>query len=105
MTMELGPDLKSKQQALHTRLRELGRVMIAYSGGADSAYLAWEASRVLGTNMLAVLADSPSLARSQMADAIAFAQEQRIPLTVVQTSELDNADYSRNAPNRCFFCK
>jgi uncharacterized protein len=103
--MELGPDLKSKQQTLQARLSELGRVMIAYSGGADSAYLAWKASQVLGTNMLAVLADSPSLARSQMADAIAFAEEQQIPLTVVQTGELDNADYARNAPNRCFFCK
>src|SRR5690349_2134124 len=99
--MELGPDLKSKQQALHARLRELGRLMIAYSGGADSAYLVWEATRILGVNTLAVLADSPSLARSQMADAIAFAEEQQIPLTVVQTTELDNADYARNAPNRC----
>jgi pyridinium-3,5-biscarboxylic acid mononucleotide sulfurtransferase len=97
--------LISKRQALETRLRQLGRVMIAYSGGTDSAYLAWEAHRVLGQNMLGVLADSPSLARSQMEDAIAFAGEHNIPLSVIQTEELDRTEYSRNAPDRCFFCK
>jgi pyridinium-3,5-biscarboxylic acid mononucleotide sulfurtransferase len=98
-------DLQQKREALHARLRDLGRVMVAYSGGTDSAYLAWEAHQVLGDDMLAVLADSPSLARSQMQDAIAFASEQGIPFTVVQTSELDHEDYARNAPDRCFFCK
>lgn len=97
--------LNSKRQALETRLRQLGRVMVAYSGGADSAYLAWEAHRVLGDDMRAVLADSPSLARSQMEDAIAFAAEHNIPLSVIQTEELERAEYSRNAPDRCFFCK
>jgi pyridinium-3,5-biscarboxylic acid mononucleotide sulfurtransferase len=97
--------LQVKQQTLQSRLRRLRRLMIAYSGGADSAYLAWEAHRALGENMLAVLADSPSLARSQMEDAIAFTSEHGIPLKVVQTEELDNAEYARNAPDRCFFCK
>jgi pyridinium-3,5-biscarboxylic acid mononucleotide sulfurtransferase len=97
--------LASKQQALETRLRQLRRVMVAYSGGTDSAYLAWEAHRVLCEDMLAVLADSPSLARSQMEDAIAFAVENQIPLRVIQTDELDRPEYSRNAPDRCFFCK
>lgn len=97
--------LISKRQALEARLRQLGRVMIAYSGGTDSAYLAWETHRVLGEDMLAVLADSPSLARSQMRDAIAFAVENQIPLKVIQTAELDRAEYSQNAPDRCFFCK
>ena len=98
-------DLEHKREALHARVRELGRAMVAYSGGTDSAYLAWEAHQVLGDNMLAVLADSPSLARSQMQDAIAFASEHGIPLSVVQTTELDHEDYARNAPDRCFFCK
>jgi uncharacterized protein len=97
--------LEEKRDALRGRLRELGRVMIAYSGGTDSAYLAWEAHRVLGSNMLAVLADSPSLARAQMQDAIAFAGEHGIPLSVVQTEELERDEYARNAPDRCFFCK
>jgi uncharacterized protein len=97
--------LALKRQALETRLRQLGRVMIAYSGGTDSAYLAWQAHQVLGNEMLAVLADSPSLARSQMNDAIAFAVENQIPVNVIQTDELDRTEYSRNAPDRCFFCK
>lgn len=101
----MGPTLTQKQQVLRERLQQLGRVMIAYSGGADSAYLAWEAFHVLGRDMLAVLADSPSLARSQMQDALAFASEHSIPLHIVQTAELDFTDYVRNAPNRCFFCK
>ena len=101
----VSPELEQKRQTLESRLRSLGRVLVAYSGGVDSAYLACAAHRVLGTNMLAVLADSPSLARSQMQDALAFADEQRIPLHVVQTSELDKPDYQRNDAMRCFHCK
>jgi uncharacterized protein len=101
----MGPSLAHKRELLADVLRRLRRVMIAYSGGTDSAYLASEAHRVLGPDMLAVLADSPSLARSQMRDAIAFAAELRIPLRVIQTDELDRTEYSRNAPDRCFFCK
>jgi pyridinium-3,5-biscarboxylic acid mononucleotide sulfurtransferase len=97
--------LESQRDVLTDRLRQLGRVMIAYSGGADSAYLAWEAHRVLGPDMLAVLADSASLARSQMDDAIAFASEHDVPLRVIQTEEMEHAEYTRNAPDRCFFCK
>ena len=55
--------------------------------------------------MLAILADSPSLARTQLADAIAFAKEQAIPLEIVATSELDRPEYVRNDARRCFFCK
>ena len=55
--------------------------------------------------MLAVLADSPSLARSQMRDAVAFAEEQRIPLTVIHTDEMERPDYRRNDGARCFHCK
>ncbi|HEX6467394.1 MAG TPA: ATP-dependent sacrificial sulfur transferase LarE [Terriglobales bacterium] len=95
----------TKQEQLEERLRQLGSVMVAYSGGIDSAYLAWAAHRVLGERMLAVLADSPSLARSQMEDAIAFAGEQRIPLQVVQTGEIDRPEYARNDSSRCFHCK
>ena len=68
---------------------------MAYSGGVDSAFLAWAAHRELGDEMLAVLADSPSLARSQMHDAVAFAQEQGIPLTVIATAEMDNPSTAR----------
>jgi uncharacterized protein len=71
----------------------------------DSAYLAWAAHTVLGDEMLAVMADSPSLARSQMRDAMAFAEECGIPLQTVRTDELENADYRRNDAMRCFHCK
>jgi len=97
--------LATKLRALEDRLRALGGVMVAYSGGVDSAYLAATAHRVLGDRMIAVLADSPSLARRDLAEACAFASEQGIPLRIVQTAELDNPDYARNDENRCFHCK
>lgn len=81
------------------------RILVAYSGGVDSAYLAWAAHRVLSDNMLAVIADSPSLARTQLTDAIAFANEQGIPLEVISTAELDKPEYIRNDGQRCFRCK
>jgi uncharacterized protein len=98
-------DLTAKQVALDARLRTLGRTLVAYSGGVDSAYLAWAAHRVLGADMLAVIADSASLARAQLADAIAFAHEQKIPLEVLATEELDRPEYARNDGSRCFHCK
>jgi uncharacterized protein len=79
--------------------------MVAYSGGVDSAFLAATAHRVLGSRMLAVLADSPSLARRDMEQASAFALEQGMPLQVIQTEELDRPEYQRNDANRCFHCK
>lgn len=101
----MSEELEQKRRSLESRLRECGRTLVAYSGGIDSAYLAFVAGQVLGSKMLAVLADSPSLARSQYADALAFAQEQRIPLRVVHTAELENPDYVRNAADRCYHCK
>jgi len=94
-----------RQAALDIYLRTLGRTLVAYSGGVDSAFLAWAARRVLGEKMLAVIADSPSLARSQFRDALAFAQEQDIALEVIQTAEMERPEYVRNDSQRCFFCK
>jgi len=98
-------DLHAKSQRLRALLRAMGRLLVAYSGGTDSAFLAWAAHRELGENVLAVLADSPSLARSQMHDAVAFAEEQGIPLTIVQTTEMERDDYRKNDASRCFHCK
>src|SRR5438309_8305348 len=97
--------LASKRAALDKSLRALGRTLLAYSGGVDSAFLSWAAHRALGDDMLAIIADSPSLARFQLADAIAFAREQDIPLEVVRTDELDRPEYVRNDASRCFHCK
>ena len=100
-----GDNPGSKRDALDSRLRSLGRTLVAYSGGADSAFLAWAAYQILGNDMLAVIADSPSLARSHLADAIAFAREQGIPLEIISTAELDRPEYIRNDASRCFHCK
>lgn len=102
---EFLPETQLKLEALEAQLRRLGTVMVAYSGGVDSAYLAATAHRVLGDRMLAVLADSPSLARRDMEQALAFAQTIGMPVRVIQTGELDKPDYQRNDANRCFHCK
>jgi pyridinium-3,5-biscarboxylic acid mononucleotide sulfurtransferase len=98
-------EIDAKRSLLEAELQKLGRVLVAYSGGVDSAYLAWVAHRALGTGMLAVIADSPSLARTHLSDAIAFAKEQNIPIEVISTSELDRPEYMRNDGQRCFQCK
>jgi uncharacterized protein len=97
--------LERKQEALFARLRELGRVLVAYSGGADSAYLAWAAHRVLGDNAVAITADSPSLPESHKRDAEAFARECGFRHEYITTHEFENPDYVKNAPDRCFHCK
>jgi uncharacterized protein len=79
--------------------------IVAYSGGVDSALLAFAAHRVLGKKMIAVLADSPSLSRREYSFALNFAQHHAIPLQIVQTQEIKNPDYRANPANRCYFCK
>ena len=98
-------DLQIKSASLQAQLRSFGRLLVAYSGGVDSGFLAWAAHRELGASMMAVLADSPSLARFQMLDAIAFAEERGMPLHIIETSEMERAEYRRNDAARCFHCK
>jgi uncharacterized protein len=100
-----GAETTSRLAALDARLAQLGSIMVAYSGGVDSAFLAATAHRVLGNRMLAVLADSPSLARRDLQEARAFAESLHMPLNVVATSELERPEYQRNDSNRCFHCK
>jgi uncharacterized protein len=97
--------LPAKEAELQRILKASGRLLVAYSGGVDSAYLAWAAHRELGDRMLAVIADSASLARAQFADALAFAHERSIPVEVISTNELEREEYIRNDGQRCFQCK
>jgi pyridinium-3,5-biscarboxylic acid mononucleotide sulfurtransferase len=98
-------DAAAKLRALEERMSQLGSVMVAYSGGVDSAFLAATAHRVLGSQMMAVLADSASLARRDMEEACGFAKSLGMPLEVIATEELDNPEYARNDADRCFHCK
>lgn len=97
--------LQGKEQSLFRSLERLGRAIVAFSGGADSAYLAWAAHRVMGENALAITADSASLPESHKRDAEAFVREFGIPHEYVRTYEFDNPAYARNNPDRCFHCK
>jgi pyridinium-3,5-biscarboxylic acid mononucleotide sulfurtransferase len=103
--VNVGGQTEEKRQALYALLQSVERLMVAYSGGTDSAYLAYAAHQVLGSRMLAVIADSPSLARTDLRAAVEFAESHGIPLRVVETHELEDATYVRNDGNRCFRCK
>jgi len=98
-------DLKDKSELLEENLASVGSLLVAYSGGTDSAYLAYAAHRALGERMLAVIADSPSLPRKELADAMAFADRHGIPVRVLQTHDLEKPEYARNDAQRCFHCK
>jgi pyridinium-3,5-biscarboxylic acid mononucleotide sulfurtransferase len=97
--------LNSKQQKLLDLLRNMERAIIAYSGGTDSAYLAWAAHQVLGHRAIAITADSASIPESHKRDAEAFARQFGLNHQYIATYEFDNPDYVKNDPDRCFHCK
>lgn len=97
--------LQAKQQRLFDLLSDLGQVLIAYSGGTDSAYLAWAAHQVLGERAIAVTADSASIPTSHKRDAEAFVEQFGIPHRYIATHEFENPEYVKNDRNRCFHCK
>ena len=103
--MGISAKLAGKRAALDAELRSHGRMLVAYSGGTDSAFLAWAAYQALGKETLAVIADSASLARYQLDDAVEFAREQNIPIEIIRTRELERPEYVRNDSSRCFHCK
>jgi len=103
--MDLDQELHQKLEALRGELGSLDSLLVAYSGGTDSAFLAYVAHLVLGERMIAVIADSPSLPRRELAAALDFASQHGIPTHILQTRELDDPNYARNDQNRCFHCK
>ena len=100
-----GLTLAAKQKRLFAALRSLERVIVAYSGGTDSAYLAWAAHHVLGEGSIAITADSPSIPASHKRDAEQFARECGFRHAFIPTYEFQNPDYVKNDKDRCFHCK
>ena len=98
-------DLELKQEKLFDILRSMDRVLVAYSGGTDSAYLAWAAGKVLGDRALAITADSASIPESHKHDAEEFTRRFNLRHQYIETEEFENPDYVRNDSNRCFHCK
>ena len=97
--------MDGKLDQLRALLRSYGSCLVAYSGGVDSVFLARVARDELGGKSLAVIADSPSLPRRELADALDIAKQFDIPVRVVSTAEFDNPEYLANPANRCYFCK
>jgi len=99
------PELKEKESRLRSGLESAGRLLVAFSGGVDSSYLAYAAHRVLGARALAVTAESVSYPNSHREMAIRVASDFHIPHRFITTREMDNSDYRANRPDRCYFCK
>ena len=97
--------LNNQLDSLRSLLRSYGSCLVAYSGGVDSVLLAFVAHEVLGPRALAVIADSPSLPRRELDEALELGRRFHFPVRVVKTGEFDNASYTANPPNRCYFCK
>ncbi len=102
---DLRPDLRAKWERMQALIRACGRVIVAYSGGVDSTLVLKVATDVLGEHALGVIADSPSLPRSELQAALDIARSIGARVRIIETNEMDNPNYTANPVNRCYFCK
>jgi uncharacterized protein len=98
-------ELERKRSTLREILRGMGKTLVAYSGGVDSAYLLAEAVLVLGQRAQGVIGRSPSLAEAELAGALTVASSRGLSVRVIETHEMDRDAYRRNGPDRCYHCK
>ncbi len=97
--------LRAREAVLVGRLRALPSLIVAYSGGVDSAYLAWKAHQVLGRRALSVTAESPSYPERHRQMALAIARDFQLQHEIIATRELERPEYRANPANRCYYCK
>jgi uncharacterized protein len=105
MTQRIQPHVKEKYKKLKAYLKDLGKVVIAFSGGVDSTFLLKTAHDVLGDDVLAVIASSETYPEREKKEAIRLAGTLNVRYKLIFSSELENPDFIKNSPERCYFCK